>query len=417
MTERPTSATGQTKGPAGSSTFGPLKNRGFRLYWFGNLATHNGIQMSIVVRGWLVYTLTDNATALGLVAAAFGVPMLLVSLYGGAVADRVRKRNLILLTQTVGFVVLAAVGVLISLEAIKFWHLMVSAFLTGILFAFALPARQALVVELVGSEQMLSAVALGSIGMNLCRIASPALAGVLIKLLGVPGAYWLTVASNLLSVLFTYYLPPGVKPEPRAGVGLGRDLWEGLLFVKNSTVVLVLLTAALVTVVLAMPYQTLMPVFAKTIFQAGETGLGILMSAIGVGALAGSMVVNRFGRFRRQGLVMLISGVSFGLFLVLFAYAPNLPAAFALLSAATFGSSIFFVLTNTLLINNTPREYTGRVMSLFMMTWGLQPVGSLPAAALADRFGAPLAVALGGGAAAVFLLVLTFLPGKVRRLI
>ena len=387
------------------------------MYWFGNLATHNSIQMSIVVRGWLVYTLTDNATALGLVAAAFGLPMLLVSLYGGAVSDRVRKRNLILLTQTLGLVILSTIAVLITVEAIRFWHIMVSAFLTGILFAFALPARQALVVELVAGEQMLSAVALGAMGMNLCRIASPALAGVLIKFMGISGVYWITVASSLLSVIFTYFLPPGVRPQTRAGVGIGRDLWDGLRFVRSNTVVMALLTAALVTVLLAMPYQTLMPVFAKNVFHAGETGLGLLMSAIGVGALAGTLVVNRFGRFRRQGLVMLVSGVSFGFFLVLFAWAPNLLVAFTLLSVATFGSSIFFVLANTLLISSTPPEYTGRVMSLFMMTWGLQPVGSLPAAALAERFGAPWAVACGGGAAVIFLLALTFLPAKVRRLI
>ena len=403
--------------PARSSAFAPLRNRPFLLYWCANLAAFNGIQMSIVARGWLVYNLTESATSLGLVAAAFGVPMLLVSFYGGALSDRVSKRNLVLVTQAAGVIILSAIATLITVDAVRFWHLMVSAFLTGILFALALPAQQAMVVELVGSDQMLSAVALGAMGMNCCRIGSPALAGVLVKLIGISGAYWVVVASNLLSIAFNLYLPEGAKRAPGQSAGIAKDIVDGLRFVRGNTVVMILLASSMAIVLLAMPYQNLMPVFAKSVFQGGETGLGLLLSAIGVGALIGSMCAGSLGRIRRQGIVMLISGVSFGLFLVLFSMTRLLPLAIVLLAVATFGSSIFFVLANTLLLSSTPKEYVGRVMSLFMMTWGLQPVGSLPAAVLADRFGAPLAVAFGGIASTLFLLAMTLGPERTRRLL
>jgi MFS family permease len=376
------------------------------------------MQMQAVAGGWLVYTMSNSALSLGLVTSGWAFPILALSLYGGAVADRVRKRNLLLVTQVCSVLVTLVITVLITTKMIALWHLFVSSFVFGTIFSFAMPARQAFVVELVGKDDLLNAVALSSVAMNICRIGSPALAGVLLKFIGIPGVYWLILISYTVVALTTLMIPAdaGGTMAAKPDVPVLQDVLVGLRYVWRSKVILTLLAMAFVPILVAMPYQMLMPVFARTVYRAGETGLGLLMSAVGLGALCGSTFLASFAHMERKGVMMLAAGFVFGLFLMFLGLASGLsPAAVSLLFVGA-GSSIYLALNNTMLMSHTPDELIGRVMSIFMMTWGLTPLGTLPAGALAEAFGAPLTVMIGGGVFCVFLLAVLVVYPDVRKL-
>lgn len=399
-----------------SEAFSALRDRNFRWYWIGMLAAFNAMQMQIVARGWLVYTMTDSSFALGLVTAGFGVSMFVFSLYGGAIADRVDKRNLMVITRAGTGVISLIITILIALGRIQLWHLVVSSLVSGVFFAFNMPGRQAFVMELVGKESLLNAIALNSIALNICRIASPALAGVLIKFIGLTGVYWVISFSNIMVVLTLLMIPPGKAEKPATRTPLFKDVMEGLGYVRDNRIILLLLLLGFIPIITAMPYQLLMPVFAKTVFQAGETGLGLLMSAVGLGALAGSSLLAFLGDVRRKGLIQIFAGFIFGGFLVLFALSPSIIPALVFLLIAGIGSSIYMTLNNTLVMTNTPEELMGRVMSIYLMTFGLMPLAALPAGALADIIGAPYTVAGGAAILFVFILFISVFTPQIRHL-
>jgi len=398
------------------AAFSSLRIRSFRWLWFGNFFAFNAMQMQIVARGWLVYTMSDSPLALGVVSAGFGLPMLIFSLFGGTVADRVRKRNLLLVTQSSMALVTLAVTILISIDKIAVWHLFSASLLTGMISSFMMPARQAFIVDLVEEKDYLNAVSLGSMAMNACRIASPALAGFLIKFIGIPGIYWIVAISHICVILTTTRIPPGAHIAARAEAPIMSDILEGLRYVKNNRIILSLLIMGFVPMLLVMPYQMLMPVFARDVFKAGETGLGILMSTSGVGALVGSITIASMGHYQKKGKLMLISGGIFGFFLIPFALMETLvPAAVFLMFVGT-SSSIFMTLNNTLVMSNTPNELIGRVMSVFMWTFGLMPLGTVLGGALANVIGAPYTVAGGGFLLVIFLIGVAATLPIIRQL-
>ena len=393
-----------------------LRVRDFRWLWLGVFIFFHGMQSQMVAGGWLVYSMTGSSLALGLVSAGWGIPMLMLSLFGGALADRVSKRNLLIVTQIGACLISLIITVLIQADLITMWHLVASSVGFGTLFAFAMPARQAFIVDLVGQKEITNAIAVNSIAMNICRIGSPALTGILLKLIGIPGVYWMITISYVAVVITTWMIHPSGTMTLRPNVPLLEDVLEGLSYVRNHTIIMVLLIIAFVPIVIAMPYQMLMPVFAKSIFKVGETGLGLLMSAVGAGALIGSTLIASLGNYQRKGALMMIAGIVFGFFLIFFGFTRSLIPAFACLLFVGGGNSMYITLTNTLLMSNTPEALIGRVMSLFMMTFGLMPLGVLPAGAIADIFGAPLTVVLGGAMLAVFLLAITIFRPDIRGL-
>jgi len=194
------------------------------------------------------------------------------------------------------------------------------------------------------------------------------------------------------------------------------EILDGIRFVRGNRVIVSLLILSFVPILLVMPYQMLMPEFARNVFEAGETGLGVLMSATGIGALAGSMTTAALGDYKRKGVLMLATGSLFGCFLVPFALSDGLlPASVCLLFVGA-GSSVYMSLNNSLLMSNTPDDLMGRVMSVFMMTFGLMPLGTLLYGFLAEVIGAPLTVAGGGFLLIGFLSVLSVSQPFIRRL-
>ncbi len=388
-----------------------LKVKNFRLLWLSMFGSYNAMQMQMVANGWLVYDMTGSPFALGMVSAGWGIPVVLFSLFGGAVADRVLKRKLLVIVQTALFLLTLCLALLIKTGHIAIWHLVISSILMGGFLSFSMPARQAFIVDLVGKDDQLNAIALGSLASNFCRVASPALAGLLLKFIGVPGVYGIIVLSNLAVILLLLLIPRGQGAmTARPNVPLLPDVVAGLRYVRGNRIILSLLAFAFIPVLGAMPYQMLLPVFARSIFKAGETGLGLLMSSIGLGALLGSGLITSLGRFRFKGRLMFLSGTMFGLFLVLFSLMPVIPPACLCLVFIGAGSSMALTLINSLIMSNTPRELVGRVMSIFTMTYGLMPLWTLPAGILAEIVGAPATVAAGG-----ILLTACFIGGFALR--
>ena len=390
------------------------------MLWLGMFASINGMQMSGIASGWLVYTLTESPLALGVVTAGAGLPLILFSLFGGAVADRVKKRNLLLVTQGCLCVVSTVVTILVFTEVVEIWHLVVASLVSGLVASFNMPARQAFLVELVDEKELTNAIALNSIAGNICRIGSPALAGVLLSVVDVPGVYAIVAACYGLAVLTLVLLPSiDVLRQAPGQLNVGavlKDVFEGLKYVRSNPTLFSLLIMAFVPLITATSYHPLMPVFAKTIFEAGETGLGLLLSSAGIGALCGSSFIAALGDFRRKGVLMLSSGMLFGLSLICFGMAGHLIVAMIFLFFVGAGGSMFLTLIMSLIMSSTPQELVGRVMSIFIMTWGLMPLAALPAGALAEAYSAPLVVSIGGAILFMFLIAMSMIHPPLRKM-
>jgi len=371
--------------------------------------------MGTVAQGWLVYQLTGSAFALGWVGSGWSISTLLLSLYGGAVADRVEKRDLLIWARLAMALNTLAIALLISTGAIQIWHLVVNSLLSGVCFSFMMPAGQAIVSELVDREALLNAVSLNSVGMGLMGIFSASLAGYLVEVVGVAGAYYAMVGFYVIALFSLTKLPRTGRGE-RSPVSVWADLREGVRYIRSHSVIHALLGLVLARVLFAMPYRTFMPKFAQEVMGMDASGLGVLMAAPGVGALISSLATASLGDFRGKGKLLLASGVIMGGSLFLFANTTSLALVLLFLGLVGAAGNACMVANNTLIQANSHDRLRGRVMSVYMMMWGLMPLGTLPAGAIADRMGVPFVVGLEGGLLALIFLGVGWLWPRMRRL-
>lgn len=385
------------------TTFDALRDRNFRWLWVGRLASSATFQMGNLAQGWLVYQLTGSAFALGWVGAGWSISILLLSLYGGAVADRVEKRDLLIWARLGMTLNTLAIALLISMGVIQIWHLVVNSLLSGVFFSFMMPAGQAIVSELVDRDALLNAVSLNSVGMGLMGILSAALAGYLVEVVGVAGAYYAMAGCYLIAVYALVKLPRTRRREQTRS-SLWADLREGVRYIGTHSILLGLLGMVLARVVFGMPYRTFMPKFAQEVMGMDASGLGVLMAAPGVGALISSLATASLGDFQGKGRLLLASGVVMGGSLFLFVNSYSFALVLLFLALVGAAGNACMVMNNTLLQVNCHDRLRGRVMSVYMMMWGLMPLGTLPGGAIADRSGVPFVISLEGG-----LLVLIFL--------
>ena len=399
------------------TTFDALRDRNYRWLWIGSLASSATFQMGSVAQGWLVYELTGSAFALGWVGAGWAVSALLLSLYGGAVADRVNKRDLLIWIRFGVALSMLSIALVISAGAIRLWHLAATALLHGVLFSFMMPASQAFLSDLVGQETLLNAVSLNAVGMGLMGIISATVAGYLVELLGVASTYYVMAGLYLVAVYSVTRIPrTRVRDEERSPTTVWADLREGVRYIRSHAVLPSLLGLTVILAVLAVPYNTLMPKYAQDVMGMDASGLGMLMAAPGVGGLVSSLATASLGDFRGKGKLLLASGLAFGVSLLLFASVPRLAAVLLFLGLIGAASNACMVANNTLLQVNTKDELRGRVMSVYMMTWGLVPLGTIPAGAIADRMGVPFVLSVAGGLVALVFVGVGLLSPRVRRL-
>lgn len=384
--------------PGWKRPFLALESSDFRHLWFGTLPGTLAMQMSMIARGYVAYDITRSAAAVGFVALASGVPMLVFSLFGGVVADRFPKRNVLLVTNVVQILYAAATAVLVLTGLVQIWHLVLLAAVSGLGIAFSMPSRHTYVAQIVPRERLVNAVALNMAGINFTRIAGPAIAGGLMTIawIGPDGVFLLM--TFMYSYVFLRLLSIRNRGEPvgDSHTSALRSIAMGLSYVRGNAVVFTLLMLAFVPVLLGMPYQQLMPVFAEAVFDAGPAGLGLLMAASGVGALIGSLALASMTGFQRRGLLQMGLGMAFGLSLAAFAFSPSFIVAVGTLMVVGATSAGYQSLNNTLVLDNSDAAYRGRVMSIYMVTHAATPMAVVPIGFLSDAYGAPVTIGIAG---------------------
>ncbi len=398
------------------SPFASLQNSQFRWLYVSNLAFFFAMMGQFVTRSWLAFEITDSALALGMVNFAVAIPMLIIAPFGGVIADRVERRNLIMAGQCVLVVNEAIVLVLLLAGVLAFWHLLAVSFVMGCVFPFIMPARQAIVVNIVGKNGLVNAMALQMGGMNAARVIAPALAGFLIWAVGINWTYVVAIVFYLIALVSMTRVErfwPEKVAIPKSMFG---DIADGVRYVRGEASVRTLLIFGLVPVLLAMPFQSLLAVFAEDVWDVGSLGLGMLNAAAGLGGLIGSAYVAVFGDTDRKLRLMMISILLFGSALFMFAVSPLfvLGLVFVLFSDLFVG--IFQTLNNTIIQVIIPDHVRGRVMSLLMMSFGLTPLGTVPIAALAQAYGAPFAVACASATLIVAAILFYVLSPSLRRI-
>jgi len=393
-----------------------LRNRDYRLLWFGQLGHSASLWVETVARSWLVWELTGSATLLATVNLLRAIPMLILGLLAGVAADRFDKRKLLIITKSVTLANYLVMATLITTGAVQVWHVLLSAFVMGSSMAFEQPTRTSLVPSLVGKGELTNAVALNSAAMNITRVAGPAAAGLLIAPLGVGGVYYTSAGVYIGTLIATIMMrvPP---TSARSGVtSPWADLVEGFRYVYREKTILVLMILALIPMVFGMPYMTLLPIFADQILNIGASGLGWLHSASGVGALLAVFTIASLGRVNHKGLLAVIGILAFGAFLVVFSQSIWVPLSIAMMVLVGFASTAFRVLINTSLLEIAPSELHGRVMAFYTLDRGLVPLGTMTVGPLADVIGAPLAELIMGGICALLAVSMGIGVRIVRRI-
>lgn len=393
--------------------FPALEEHDFRVLWFGMLPGILAMQMYFFVNGYFAFELTGIASSIGVISLGFGLPMLLFSLVGGMMADRHSKLRILIVTQLVLVTGAVVMAVLVISGLIRLWHMVCIGICMGTAFTFHMPARQSFVAEVVSPPRLRNAVALGGAGLNASRVLGPPLAGVLIGVswIGVGGVYLLMAAMfGLVSLSFLRIAEPHIQSDTPQVNGF-RAMMDGIAYIRHDPVLPVLLAMSLAPILLGMPYQALMPVFAKKVFHAGAGGLGMLMMANGIGALIGSLVIASLRRLSRPGLVQLALGVLFGITLMVFSRTENYHKALMVLFFLGLVSAAYLALNATLIMEKSDKRYHGRVMSIYMITFSSLPLGNMLISLFADAFGAPATIGVSG----TLLAVIVFLFGSFSR--
>ncbi|TAN30107.1 MAG: MFS transporter [Actinomycetota bacterium] len=391
-----------------SNTFESLKIRDFRVLWFGFMGSWTGMQFQQVARGFLAYRLTGSAFAIGIVTLATGLPRIILSPIGGYLADRFKKRDVIVWTSLPMAALSLATGVLYVDHLLTITWLVILGFLQGICFGFLMPARQAYAPQVVGTGHLLpNAVALNNAGMNMTRMAGPALAGLLIATphFGLSGTFFVIAAFWLWVTWSAYRVHnQGVPSGPRRR--MSESIKEGFRYVRRMPGLLVLMSLGFVPLALGMPYLSLMPAVADGPLHGGSTLLGVLLSIGGVGSLVGTLLVASFARYPKKATLQLILGISFGLSLVGFSFfvqSNELALAIPFLFLTGMTGDAYQALNSSLIMMSTEPGQYGRVMGVYMIAQSIRPISVMPVSAVADDIGTPVTLLAAGAIVALFV--------------
>lgn len=387
------------------SVIAALRHRNFLLFWSGQIISLIGTWMQTVAQGYLIYQLTGSSALLGLVSMLGSLPILLFTTVGGVVADRVPKRRLLVWTQSLSALLALILGILVSTNLVQVWHVMVLATALGVVNAFDTPTRLAFVVELVGKRDLFNAIALNSSIFNAARIVGPAVAGLLIARTGLSAPFLINAASYIAVIagLLAMRMPPFVRevaPEPPL-----RRLTEGLRYIKNDGAILTILMTLGSASILAFNYPALLPAFASQQLHQGAQGLGLLYSALGVGAISGALLLAAYGHRLPRAKLFWSGAIAFALTQIIFAFSPNLIFAMIISVAMGLCMILFVADANTLVQTLVPDALRGRVMGVYTLVFlGSTPLGSLWAGLAAARFNS-VPLVLAGGSLASLLVV------------
>ena len=391
-----------------------LRHRNFQLFFSGQLISLTGTWMQSVAQSWLVYRLTGSALLLGSVGFASQIPVFLFAPLGGIAADRYNRRQIVIGTQIASMLLAFALAALTLLDRVQVWHVFVLASLLGIVNAFDIPGRQSFLVDMVGKDDLMNAIALNSSMFNGARVIGPAVAGILVAKIG-EGWCFFANAVSYIAVIIGLLL---MRVHSPARVSMGSPLehmMEGFRFVERTAPIRALLLLLGVVSLVGMPYIVLMPIFADQILHGGARGLGILMGATGVGALLGALTLAFRNGVKGLGRWVAWCCAGFGSSLIVFSLSHKFWISVILLLPVGYAMMLQMACSNTLIQVMVPDALRGRVMAVYsMMFMGMAPIGALLGGALADRLGAPVTVAIGGLASVAGSIWFWFQLPKIR---
>ena len=380
--------------------FEALHYREYRLIWFGQIFASMATWMDQVARGWLLYELTNSTLQLGLIRGVQAIPILLLSPLAGSAADRYSRKNQILIAQIVDGLLYVVVAILIFAGRIEPWHVFVTAFGMSIVQSFQQPSRAAMVGDAVPTEHITNAIGLNSIIFNVARSAGPAFAGFLIALVGTGGAYTAQAICYFLATIWTWQLRVGQTPlkvtQDKHGheESFGQSIIEGWKFSWRNEAVRASLLIVICASIFIIPFMTLLPVFARDVLHVGATGQGLLLSAMGIGALSSSVLIASFGD-RVPRINIMLGGVTmYGIIIAAFALSPWFKLSVLLMGLVGVVHVTSHALAQTVIQTYSPKEFRGRTMALYHMTHVILLLGGILIGALAARIGAQWATAM-----------------------
>ncbi|MGI9147935.1 MAG: MFS transporter [Chloroflexota bacterium] len=396
--------------PAQRARFAPLetfRSPGYRCLWLASLLWNQARWMDQVVLGWVVLDMTNSAWAVAVIGALRWLPLLMFGIAGGAIADRVDRRWLLIGAQGLGLFVSLGTAVLLATDRFDFGLAALATFLLGVQWALDWPTRRALIPDLVGRELTVNAVALETVSMNLTRIVGPLAAGALIAYLSPAAAFGVMAGLYVAEIGLLKIMPLAARGRQLASGSMVRYLRDGFDELRKSQPIVAVLLISTAMNVLVYPYQQLLPVFARDVLHQDAVGLGELGAAAGVGSFVGALAIASVGRVPRSGLLFWTGSCLMSTCVVGFALADNLPLALALVGLSGIGSAAFASLQTTIVLGQSSDQLRGRAMGALTLAIGSAPIGTLEIGAVSLMLGAPLSVALNAAACAGLVCLVT----------
>lgn len=397
--------------------FPALSHRNFRLFWIGQCISLIGTWMQNIGQSWLVLELTGSALKLGTISAVQFLPMMVFSLFAGTLVDRYSKRKILIITQASLMILAAVLATITWLDIVQYWHILVLALLLGIVNTLDMPVRQSFFIELVGREDLMNAIALNSSIFNLARIIGPAIAGIMMGLLGIAVCFYLNALSFLAVIigLWLIKLPP--KEQVARAVtsfkSIMADIRDGLKYVVSQPVIYLPLILLSVISAFVLNFNVLVPIFASQNLGQNEVGYGLLMTCMGVGSFSGALIQSARSGSGPKLKIMVAGALGASLFVLVMGFVRNYALACALLLLAGFGAIIFTTSVNSMIQLNSSDAMRGRVMSVYSLVFGgVIPIGSMYSGNVAEFLGAPVCMAISG---AVGILASLVIAGTITR--
>ena len=405
--------------------FAALRVRDFRWLWAGSFAASFAMNMQIVARGWLVYTLTSSALDLAWVTLSFMLPMAAFSLWGGVLADRVAKRRVIVVGQGLNAVATLVLATIVYTGRVSFWDFIWFGALNGVVLALSMPARQAFVPELIAERLIFAGMSLTTTSWNISRIVGPAFAGFLIawfaagdtsSTTGVGIVYFMIAALYVVSAVTTLVVSVPGSVKPRDGKSPLEDIADGIRYVRANRPIFALILLSVVPFLFGMPVNPLLPAFNEDILGGGPDDLGLLMSAMGAGAILGSLMMATMGNLRRKGRWLLATCVVWGVTTAAIGFSATVLVAVAMVALFGWVSAWNMSLNRGLLQLRVDNHMRGRVMSIDMMSHGVMPLGVIPIGYIAEQQDIAFALVCAGGAFVVAIAALALWSSAIKEL-
>lgn len=367
--------------------FPSLSHKNFRMLWSLEIFSLLGVWIQSASQSWLVYKLTDSPFFLGLVSAMQFLPVLLFSLFAGVIIDNFPKKKVLLITQY-GLAILALIlGILVLSDNIRYWHILIFATILGIINTFDTPTRHSVVMEFVGGEHLMNAVALNSTTFNVARMVGPAIAGILMKYIGIGYCFVITAILYIPIIIFLSKVESSSVNRKEINVkNILQDVSDGIKYILSKKALYMVIFLVIVMGIFALNYSVFIPVLAKDVLKMDSSGYGNLMSSLGIGAFLGSLFVGLKSKDGPDEKVILFSSFVVATVLIFSGFTSIFLTTAILLAITGFFNNIFFTNANSMLMLNSDEKYRGRVMSIYTLSFsGTSPIGNLFSGALIDK--------------------------------